>query len=192
VVESVYSAVRTDSLYKADCVLLLKDECIDLNWSSKPTDSFSCVLNWSTDVNLKTSYPKRGHYCTKHIFGSDSHVSFYWPLTQRTNLQMLFRQMRESWKESKLSLCRTVCYVDTCTTFTLKRIKKKTKVHDSQQYTHTQIYIIFSGPAAQRGLWPPRHLRYLDHTQRHAAVGRFILDEWSARRRDLYLTTHNR
>ena len=30
--------------------------------------------------------------------------------------------------------------------------------------------------------------RFLDHTQRRATVG---LDEWSARRRDLYLTTHN-
>jgi hypothetical protein len=34
-------------------------------------------------------------------------------------------------------------------------------------------------------------LRYLDHTQRRATVGRTPLDEWSIRRRDLYLTTHN-
>ena len=33
--------------------------------------------------------------------------------------------------------------------------------------------------------------RFLDHTQRHATVGRTPLDEWSVRRRDLYLTTHN-
>ena len=32
---------------------------------------------------------------------------------------------------------------------------------------------------------------FLDHTQRLATVGRTPLDEWSARRRDLYLTTHN-
>jgi len=32
---------------------------------------------------------------------------------------------------------------------------------------------------------------FLDHTQRHATVGRTPLDEWSVRRRDLYLTTHN-
>ena len=31
---------------------------------------------------------------------------------------------------------------------------------------------------------------FLDHTQRRSAVGRTPLDEWSARRRDLYLTTH--
>ena len=34
-------------------------------------------------------------------------------------------------------------------------------------------------------------LRFLDHTQRRTTVGRTPLDKWSARRRDLYLTTHN-
>ena len=34
-------------------------------------------------------------------------------------------------------------------------------------------------------------LRFLDHTQRRITVGRTPLYEWSARRRDLYLTTHN-
>jgi hypothetical protein len=34
-------------------------------------------------------------------------------------------------------------------------------------------------------------LMFLDHTQRRSTVGRTSLDEWSARRRDLYLTTHS-
>ena len=34
-------------------------------------------------------------------------------------------------------------------------------------------------------------LMFLYHTQRRTTVGRTPLDEWSARRRDLYLTTHN-
>ena len=33
--------------------------------------------------------------------------------------------------------------------------------------------------------------RFLDYTQRRTTVGRTAPDEWSARRRDLYLTTHN-
>jgi len=33
--------------------------------------------------------------------------------------------------------------------------------------------------------------RFLNHTQRRTTVGRTPLDEWSARCRDLYLTTHN-
>ena len=32
---------------------------------------------------------------------------------------------------------------------------------------------------------------FLDHTQRRTTVGKTPLDEWSARRRDLYLTTHD-
>ena len=34
-------------------------------------------------------------------------------------------------------------------------------------------------------------LMFLDHKQRRSTVGRTPLDEWSARRRDLYLTTHD-
>ena len=34
-------------------------------------------------------------------------------------------------------------------------------------------------------------LRFLDHTQRRPTVGRTPLEKWSARRIDLYLTTHN-
>jgi hypothetical protein len=37
--------------------------------------------------------------------------------------------------------------------------------------------------------------RFLDYTQRRTTVGRTLLDEWSARRKDIYLTihdTHNR
>ena len=34
-------------------------------------------------------------------------------------------------------------------------------------------------------------LMFLDHTQRRSTVGRNPLDEWSARRRDIYLTTHD-
>ena len=33
--------------------------------------------------------------------------------------------------------------------------------------------------------------RFLDHRQRCTTVGRTPLEEWSARRRDLYLTIHN-
>ena len=45
------------------------------------------------------------------------------------------------------------------------------------------------GPTRARASW---FFRFLDHTQRRTTVGRTPLDEWSARRRDLYLTTHNR
>ena len=66
-------------------------------------------------------------------------------------------------------------------------------MHRSCLHTHTHTQRLFSP------LWrcdPTRamassFLRFLDHTQRRITVGRTPLDEWSARRRDLYLTTHN-
>jgi hypothetical protein len=50
---------------------------------------------------------------------------------------------------------------------------------------------IFCGPAARRGLWPLCITRFLYHTHRRTTVVKTPLDEWSARRRDLYLTIHN-
>ena len=59
-------------------------------------------------------------------------------------------------------------------------------------YIYIYIYIFFFwGAATQRGSWPPHSWCFLDHTQRRTTVGRTPLDEWSARPRDLYLTTHN-
>jgi len=34
-------------------------------------------------------------------------------------------------------------------------------------------------------------MKFLDHTQRRTTFGKTPLDEWSARTRDRYLTTHN-
>jgi hypothetical protein len=39
------------------------------------------------------------------------------------------------------------------------------------------IITIFSGSAAQCGLWPPRTTGFRDHTQRRAKVGKTPLDE---------------
>jgi hypothetical protein len=54
------------------------------------------------------------------------------------------------------------------------------------------IWLIFCcGAATQRGSWPPHSWGFLGHTKRRSTVSRTPLDEWSARRRDLYLTTHD-
>ena len=45
-------------------------------------------------------------------------------------------------------------------------------------------------PPSQRGMASSLK-RFLDHTQRRITVGKTPLDEWSASRKDLYLTTHN-
>jgi len=49
----------------------------------------------------------------------------------------------------------------------------------------------FCGSATQRRSWPPHSQGFLDHTQRCITVVRTLLDERSARARDLYLITHN-
>jgi hypothetical protein len=52
-------------------------------------------------------------------------------------------------------------------------------------------WIFFCFVATQRGSWPSHSWGFLGNTRRHTTVGRTPLDEWSARRRNLYLTTHN-
>ena len=47
-----------------------------------------------------------------------------------------------------------------------------------------RVFFFFGGTAAS-------FKTFLDHTQRRTTVGRTPLDEQSARRRDLYLATHN-
>jgi len=51
-------------------------------------------------------------------------------------------------------------------------------------------YFFYHGATAPSGPGPP-HYRGFTITLRHATAGRTPLDEWSARRRDLYRTTHN-
>ena len=57
----------------------------------------------------------------------------------------------------------------------------------SYTYTHTYIYIYIYIYIYMEHLF----LMFLDHTQRRTTVGRTPLDEWSARRWDFYLTTHD-
>ena len=59
-------------------------------------------------------------------------------------------------------------------------------------YKYQQLYFFFPlwrcGPTRAMA---SSFLRFLDHTQRRSTVGRTPLDAWSARRRDIYVTTHN-
>ena len=52
-------------------------------------------------------------------------------------------------------------------------------------------FIYFLGATAPQWARAASFTGFLDHTQRRTTVGRTPLDEWSARRRELYLTTHN-
>ena len=54
-----------------------------------------------------------------------------------------------------------------------------------------RLLILCFGATAPQWARASSFTRFLDHTRRHRIVGRTPLDEWSACRRDLYLTTHN-
>ena len=53
------------------------------------------------------------------------------------------------------------------------------------------IYIFSPGVTTPDGALASSLARFHNHIQRRATVGRTPLNEWSVRRRDLYLTTHN-
>ena len=59
---------------------------------------------------------------------------------------------------------------------------------DSQKFFFSFFFGRHSPQWARASSFP----RFLDHTQRRTTVGRTPLDKWSARRRDLYLTTKTR
>ena len=56
--------------------------------------------------------------------------------------------------------------------------------------TREIMLIFFYGKTAAQWAMASLFARFLDHTQRRITVGRTPLDEWSARRTDLYLPTH--
>jgi hypothetical protein len=65
------------------------------------------------------------------------------------------------------------------------------KTLNSRRSDNCRISLLFPlGAATQRGSWPPHSWGFPDHI-RLTTVGRTPLDEWSARHRDLYLTTHD-
>jgi hypothetical protein len=89
------------------------------------------------------------------------------------------------------SASRWFHYTDTLWCTVNKTLRHTVVECSSRRFKWVSNYLIFF-------LWrcdPTRAttstvLMFLDHTQRRATVGRTPLDEWSAGRRDLYLTTH--
>jgi hypothetical protein len=83
-----------------------------------------------------------------------------------------------------------------------KRPPKNQKVMSVQHYGHANVWggsnistneriLFYFGRKSPHWARASSFTRFLDHTQRRTTVGRTPLDERSARRRDLYLTTHN-
>jgi hypothetical protein len=70
----------------------------------------------------------------------------------------------------------------------MTKSRKSHQKHSSLQIIKIMFFLWLCDPTR---VMTSSFLKFLDHTQRRTAVGRTPLDEWSALRRDLYLTTHN-
>ena len=101
--------------------------------------------------------------------------------SMRTQKQELYSS--RAFKQSPRSTSSRNMSVDTTT------VTKQTR---RLKYILLFLYMIVS-PWGDSPQWArsSSFLRFLDHTQRHTTLSRTPLDEWSARRRDLCLTTHN-
>ena len=76
-----------------------------------------------------------------------------------------------------------------CFTFTKKATSFQNSWTTKQLTTdHLLFFLWRCGPTRAMA---SSFTKFLDHTQRRITVGRTSLDEWSARRRDFYLTAHN-
>ena len=95
----------------------------------------------------------------------------------------MFRRKHEFFKAPVLVLWM-------CSTFRLFTQPTFLGFHEKRVYIYIYIYIYiwYNSPRWARA---SSFTRFLDHTQRRTTVGRTVLDEWSARRGDLYLTTHD-
>jgi len=60
-----------------------------------------------------------------------------------------------------------------------------------RRYTCISCKVVVFGATAPQWAMASSFTRFLDNTEQRTTVGRTPLDEWPARRRDLYLTTHN-
>ena len=68
--------------------------------------------------------------------------------------------------------------------------QQMTNVHFDHKHRR-QAWVFFFGARAPQRARVSSFTSFLYHMQRRTTIGRTPLDEWSARRKDLYLTTHN-
>ena len=90
-------------------------------------------------------------------------------------IRLIFISFLIHYSVTNLSFHPTQCYISARFFFSFWR--------------YNPLWVCILQPSS--GAIASSRTRFLDHTQRRATVGRTPLDEWSVRRRDLYLTKHN-
>ena len=93
---------------------------------------------------------------------------------------------RDKFQESfKLSLSRSSINYIICT-----ESNKKKHLNDEMKWLEESSGLYFMAQWPHSGPGPPHYWGF-KKTPRHTTFGRTPLDEWSTRRRELYLTKHN-
>jgi len=118
-----------------------------------------------------TSAPEPPNYQTRYHFVTDHVVSLSFPTGVLFNM---------TYHNVTSYLWRRSCFYIDVLSCILLWYRSMNAVLDC-------LFCRDSPPAAMASSFT----RFLDHTWRHTTVGRSLLDEWSSRRKDLYLTTHN-
>jgi len=133
---------------------------------------------------MYTDVTRERHYEMKGISGNRlSSLSTLRDIRSRKKASICTDHCLIIWKALLIVILSTLCSLN----YPSFKAKNSSDVASFPGVT-THCGCIFT--ALYRGL-ASSFSRFLDHTQRRATVGRIPLDEWSIRRRDIYLTTHN-
>ena len=84
-------------------------------------------------------------------------------------------------------------YVDLYLSFLYRKsnMHQQNTMNDKDKISVKNVLLFFFWSCCPTRAMASSFMRFLDHTRQHTTVGRTPLDEWSVRRRDLYLTIHN-
>jgi hypothetical protein len=113
----------------------------------------------------------------------------------RSCMQTLCKTLSYVWAHSINRYHRVCLNFCSCplisTPLKLRRLMKFVQMVFKSQINDILLFFSFFWHNIPQWARASSFTRFLDHTQRRTTVGRTPVDEWSARRRDLYLTTHN-
>jgi len=151
------------------------------------------VCRWTyvsvlTDVTSFTSVTSR----TMAVIRNFHKSGWIWSLFGfSVYIRLISALHRVQWKNNYdiVSICRLCMLESSQIIITLRVLTKIRNVRQTQKYYCLFCFCFLWRCGPMRAM-ASSFLRFLDHIQRRITVGRTPLDEWSARRRDLYLTTH--
>jgi hypothetical protein len=126
-------------------------------------------------------------FCMLRMFVPVKWTSFYPAMTRADSCQPLTTEDRMQFQANS---CRIDGGQKGTRTTSLRISLLICHMFPSMILTRSSVCFFHFGATAPQWAGVSSFTRLLGHTQRRTTVGRTPLDEWSACRRDLYLTTH--